>query len=46
MSITTTSDDAGRWQFSIDLGGKVERVVKARELVIIKTPGGGGFGRR
>ena len=31
---------------SENLGGKVERVVKAGELVIIKTPGGGGFGRR
>ena len=27
-----------------DLGGKVERVVKSGETVIIKTPGGGGFG--
>lgn len=31
---------------SENLGGKVERVVKAGELVIIKTPGGGGFGQR
>ena len=29
-----------------NLGGKVERVVRAGERVIIKTPGGGGFGRR
>jgi len=28
----------------IDLGGKVERVVQPEETVIIKTPGGGGFG--
>ncbi|RZD35875.1 MAG: 5-oxoprolinase [Methanobacteriota archaeon] len=30
----------------IDLGGKVERVVKSGETVIIRTPGGGGFGSK
>jgi 5-oxoprolinase (ATP-hydrolysing) len=30
----------------IDLGGKVEKVVKPGETVIIKTPGGGGFGSK
>ena len=30
----------------IDLGGKVERMVESGETVIIKTPGGGGFGSR
>ena len=28
----------------VDLGGKVERIVNPGETVIIKTPGGGGFG--
>ncbi|MFB0516872.1 MAG: hydantoinase B/oxoprolinase family protein, partial [Candidatus Neomarinimicrobiota bacterium] len=28
------------------LGGKVERVIQAGERIIIKTPGGGGFGKR
>ncbi|UCH62851.1 MAG: hydantoinase B/oxoprolinase family protein [Fidelibacterota bacterium] len=31
---------------SENLGGKADLVVKAGELVIIKTPGGGGFGQR
>ena len=30
----------------IDLGGKVERVIKSGETVIIQTPGGGGFGSK
>ena len=30
----------------INLGGKVERIVESGETVIIKTPGGGGFGSR
>ena len=30
----------------IDLGGKVEKVIKSGETVIIKTPGGGGFGSK
>ena len=30
----------------IKLGGKVERIVKPNETVIIKTPGGGGFGSK
>jgi 5-oxoprolinase (ATP-hydrolysing) len=30
----------------IDLGGKFEKVVKPGETVIIKTPGGGGFGSK
>ena len=30
----------------IDLGGKVEKVVMPGETVIIKTPGGGGFGSK
>ena len=28
----------------IDLGGKSERIVKPGERIIIRTPGGGGFG--
>jgi 5-oxoprolinase (ATP-hydrolysing) len=28
----------------VDLGGKVERIVNPGETIIIKTPGGGGFG--
>jgi N-methylhydantoinase B/oxoprolinase/acetone carboxylase alpha subunit len=28
------------------IGGKVERVVKSGETVIIRTPGGGGFGSK
>jgi len=28
----------------IDLGGKFEKVVKSGETIVIKTPGGGGFG--
>ncbi|MCH7732682.1 MAG: hydantoinase B/oxoprolinase family protein [Candidatus Marinimicrobia bacterium] len=30
----------------INLGGKVERVVHPGETIVIKTPGGGGFGRK
>ena len=30
----------------IDLGGKIEKVVMPGETVIIKTPGGGGFGSK
>jgi len=30
----------------IKLGGKVERIVKPNETVVIKTPGGGGFGSK
>ena len=28
----------------IDLGGKAERIIESGETIIIKTPGGGGFG--
>ena len=28
----------------INLGGKAERIIKSGETIIIKTPGGGGFG--
>ncbi|UCD39037.1 MAG: hydantoinase B/oxoprolinase family protein [Fidelibacterota bacterium] len=28
----------------VNLGGKVERIVQAGEIIIFKTPGGGGFG--
>ena len=30
----------------INLGGKVERVIESGETVIIRTPGGGGFGSK
>jgi 5-oxoprolinase (ATP-hydrolysing) len=30
----------------INLGGKVERVIESGETVIIRTPGGGGFGTK
>ncbi|UCH11148.1 MAG: hydantoinase B/oxoprolinase family protein, partial [Fidelibacterota bacterium] len=30
----------------INLGGKVSRLIQAGERLIVKTPGGGGFGRR
>ncbi len=53
MAIAITGNPTGpkgvrsdKWQFSIDRGGKVERVVQAGERIIIKTPGGGGFGKR
>ncbi|NOZ03520.1 MAG: hydantoinase B/oxoprolinase family protein [FCB group bacterium] len=29
---------------TIGLGGKTERVVRAGETIVIRTPGGGGFG--
>ena len=30
----------------IDLGGKSERIVVSGERIIIRTPGGGGFGSK
>jgi 5-oxoprolinase (ATP-hydrolysing) len=30
----------------IDLGGKAERIVEPGETIVIKTPGGGGFGSK